>query len=43
LSLRGSDRVLRVAWTIADCLGADRPDVDHVSTALGLRGEMVSR
>ena len=43
LSLRGSDRVLRVAWTIADCLGADRPDADHVSTALGLRGEMVSR
>jgi magnesium chelatase family protein len=43
LSLRGSDRVLRVAWSIADCLGADRPNVDHVSTALGLRGEMVSR
>ncbi len=43
LSLRGSDRVLRVAWTIADCLGADRPDADHVSTALGLRGELVSR
>ncbi len=43
LSLRGSDRVLRVAWTIADCFGADRPDVDHVSTALGLRGEPVSR
>ena len=43
MSLRGSDRVLRVAWTIADCLGADRPDADHVSTALGLRGEMVSR
>lgn len=43
LSLRGSDRVLRVAWTVADCLGADRPDADHVSTALGLRGEVVSR
>ena len=43
LSLRGSDRVLRVAWTIADCLGVDRPDADHVSTALGLRGEVVSR
>jgi len=43
LSLRGSDRVLRVAWTIADCLGVDRPNPDHVSTALGLRGEMVSR
>jgi magnesium chelatase family protein len=43
LSLRGSDRVLRVAWTIADCLGADRPNADHVSTALGLRGEAVAR
>ena len=43
LSLRGSDRVLRVAWSIADCLGADRPDADHVSTALGLRGELISR
>jgi magnesium chelatase family protein len=43
LSLRGSDRVLRVAWTIADCFGVDRPDADHVSTALGLRGELVSR
>lgn len=43
LSLRGSDRVLRVAWTIADCLGAARPNADHVSTALGLRGELVSR
>lgn len=43
LSLRGSDRVLRVAWSIADCLGAVRPTADHVSTALGLRGETVSR
>ena len=43
LSLRGSDRVLRVAWTIADCLGADLPNADHVSTALGLRGELVAR
>lgn len=43
LSLRGSDRVLRVAWTIADCLGVDRPNADHVSMALGLRGEAVSR
>jgi magnesium chelatase family protein len=43
LSLRGSDRVLRVAWSIADCLGVDRPNIDHVSTALGLRGELVSR
>lgn len=43
MSLRGSDRVLRVAWTIADCLGLDRPNADHVSTALGLRGEAVTR
>jgi magnesium chelatase family protein len=37
LSLRGADRVLRVAWTIADLAGADRPDLDHVGEAMMLR------
>ncbi|KAA2260741.1 YifB family Mg chelatase-like AAA ATPase [Solihabitans fulvus] len=34
---RGADRCLRVAWTLADLAGADRPDVDHVSAALEFR------
>jgi magnesium chelatase family protein len=38
LSLRGADRVLRVAWTLADLGGADRPGSDHVSTAMVMRG-----
>ncbi|MCS6712327.1 YifB family Mg chelatase-like AAA ATPase [Brachybacterium sp. EF45031] len=38
LSLRGHDRVMRVAWTLADLAGADRPGADHVGQALQLRG-----
>lgn len=38
LSQRGVDRVLRLAWTLADLDGIDRPDLDHVSRALDLRG-----
>lgn len=38
LSLRGADRVLRVAWSIADLAGADRPRAEHVCAALALRG-----
>ncbi|MEY9873809.1 magnesium chelatase family protein [Streptacidiphilus sp. MAP12-33] len=38
LTARGLDRVLRVAWTAADLGGADRPQRDHVHTALALRG-----
>lgn len=37
LSLRGLDKVVRVAWTIADLLGAGRPGRDHVRTAVALR------
>jgi magnesium chelatase family protein len=37
LSIRGYDRVLRVAWTEADLDGAGAPDRDHVSRALLLR------
>lgn len=37
LSARGFDRVLRVAWTIADLDGRDRPDHDDVSEAVQLR------
>jgi magnesium chelatase family protein len=34
LSARGGDRVLRVAWTLADLDGASRPGLDHVDEAL---------
>ena len=37
LSLRGRDRVLRLAWTLADLRGADSPDGDDVGEALLLR------
>lgn len=37
LTARGLDRVLRVAWTLADLRAADRPDASDVATALELR------
>jgi magnesium chelatase family protein len=37
LSMRGYDRVLRVAWTVADLGGRDRPDRDDVGRAMALR------
>ena len=37
LSTRGIDRVLRVAWTIADLAGAERPGQEHVDEALEFR------
>ncbi|WP_422734091.1 YifB family Mg chelatase-like AAA ATPase [Micromonospora sp. WMMD558] len=37
LSARGFDRVLRLAWTVADLDGRDRPDADDVREAIGLR------
>ncbi|MFB7917877.1 YifB family Mg chelatase-like AAA ATPase [Streptomyces sp. NPDC056061] len=37
LTARGLDRVLRVAWTVADLRGADRPDGSDVAVALELR------
>ncbi|QIK62237.1 YifB family Mg chelatase-like AAA ATPase [Leucobacter viscericola] len=38
ITLRGYDRVLRVAWTIADLAGLDRPSRNEISRALVLRG-----
>lgn len=38
LTARGADRTLRVAWSIADLRGVDRPGVDEMHAALGLRG-----
>ncbi|UQI47644.1 ATP-binding protein [Streptomyces sp. HU2014] len=37
LTARGLDRVLRVAWTVADLAGHPRPDADDVTQALQLR------
>ncbi|WP_238992969.1 YifB family Mg chelatase-like AAA ATPase [Jiangella aurantiaca] len=37
LTLRGVDRVVRVAWTVADLAGRDRPTAADVRTALRLR------
>lgn len=37
LTLRGYDRVLRVAWTMADLAALDRPGVDEIGRALHLR------
>jgi magnesium chelatase family protein len=37
LTMRGYDRVLRVAWSVADLDGADRPGPEQVGRALYLR------
>ncbi|MGR0159739.1 YifB family Mg chelatase-like AAA ATPase [Paenarthrobacter nitroguajacolicus] len=37
LTARGYDRVLRLAWTLADLGHRDTPDIDHIGQALGLR------
>lgn len=37
LSIRGVDRSLRVAWTLADLAGRTMPDQDDVATALSFR------
>jgi magnesium chelatase family protein len=37
LSVRGFDRVLRVAWTLADLAGRGVPGTDEVAEALGMR------
>jgi len=37
ITMRGYDRVLRLAWTLSDLDGTSRPDTDHVGRALYLR------
>lgn len=37
LTMRGYDRVLRLAWTLADLAGSDLPTPDHLGQALYLR------
>ena len=42
LSARGVDKVLRLAWTVADLAGVARPTREHLHTALAMRrGEEV--
>ncbi len=36
-SMRGVDRMLRLAWTLADLEGAPRPTFDHIVAAQQLR------
>ena len=40
ITMRGYDRVLRLAWTLADLDGSARPGPDHVGRALYLRKAM---
>ncbi|MCW2536073.1 MAG: hypothetical protein JWQ26_1772, partial [Modestobacter sp.] len=42
LSVRGFDRVLRVAWTLADLAGIDQPGGEQVAEALGMRLQRVA-
>jgi len=37
LTMRGYDRVLRIAWTLADLDGVDRPGLEQIGRALYLR------
>ncbi|PZS32910.1 MAG: hypothetical protein DLM61_06110 [Pseudonocardiales bacterium] len=37
VTARGADRTLRLAWTVADLAGRERPLVEDVSAAMGLR------
>jgi magnesium chelatase family protein len=42
LSVRGFDRVLRVAWTLADLGGRTIPGADEIAEALGMRLQRVA-
>lgn len=37
ISMRGYDRIIRIAWTLADCDGAIHPTADHLGRAYLLR------
>ncbi len=37
VSARGVDKVIRVAWSLADLAGDERPTADHVGAALSMR------
>ncbi|WFR68770.1 hypothetical protein P9139_16480 [Curtobacterium flaccumfaciens] len=40
LTMRGWDRAMRLAWTLADLEGAERPAEHHVREALSLRSAL---
>lgn len=42
ITMRGYDRVLRVAWTLSDLAGRGAPDADDVGHALSLRSVVAS-
>jgi magnesium chelatase family protein len=42
LTMRGYDRVLKVAWSVADLAGVTSPSADHLGQALYLRKAMAS-
>jgi magnesium chelatase family protein len=42
LSARGYDRVLRVAWSVSDLAGQDRPTTTDVDEAVALRSRWTS-
>jgi magnesium chelatase family protein len=42
LTMRGYDRVLRLAWTLTDLAGQERPGLDQIGRALYLRRAMHS-
>jgi magnesium chelatase family protein len=37
LSARGVDKTLRIAWSVGDLAGAERPAREHLETALAMR------
>ena len=41
ISLRGADRTMRLAWTLADLDGRTSPDADDVTTGILLRTRAV--
>lgn len=43
LSIRGMDRTLRVAWSLADLAGRSSPDLEDVTTALSFRQAGLAR
>lgn len=42
ITMRGYDRTLRLAWSVADMAGAQRPTAEHVGAALYLRKGMTA-
>ena len=36
VSARGADKIVRVAWSLADLAGKDQPGPDQVNLAIGL-------